>query len=280
MRTVEESGGQYHVLVIIADGQVTSSTNGGISSQEKATIEAIVAASEYPLSIVLVGVGDGPWDLMRQFDDHIPARSFDNFQFVNFTEIMAKNVDVPKKEAMFALAALMEIPQQYKATIELELLGRKTGRLPHRNVLPPPPAVLLADRLVSGQMHGFAPSQASTFASSQGFQYPGMEKFSLQGSNNYGSGSRTLPKSPPMAYPPTPTAAYPPPPSPHGYPAQHSQECSTSRDVGSDSLCPVCMTEKRDMAFNCGHQTCRNCSKDLQTCPLCRQKITTRLRLY
>ncbi|KAF5743715.1 E3 ubiquitin-protein ligase RGLG2-like [Tripterygium wilfordii] len=123
---VEQSRGQYHVLVIIADGQVTRSVdtnNGHLSPQEKKTVDAIVKASEYPLSIILVGVGDGPWDMMKEFDDNIPARGFDNFQFVNFTEIMSKNVDRSRKEAEFALKALMEIPSQYKATLELNLLG-------------------------------------------------------------------------------------------------------------------------------------------------------------
>ncbi|OIT29943.1 e3 ubiquitin-protein ligase rglg1 [Nicotiana attenuata] len=119
---VEQSGGQYHVLLIIADGQV-----GQLSPQEKRTVEAIVKASQYALSIVVVGVGDGPWDMMREFDDNIPARAFDNFQFVNFTEIMSKNADRSRKEAEFALAALMEIPSQYKATLELNILGARRG---------------------------------------------------------------------------------------------------------------------------------------------------------
>ncbi|GFP92808.1 E3 ubiquitin-protein ligase rglg2 [Phtheirospermum japonicum] len=123
---VDQSGGQYHVLLIIADGQVTRSVDtevGRLSPQEQKTVEAIVRASEYPLSIVVVGVGDGPWDVMREFDDNIPARVFDNIQFVNFTEIMSRNVGLPQKEAEFALAALMEIPLQYRATLELHLLG-------------------------------------------------------------------------------------------------------------------------------------------------------------
>ncbi|KAM3192382.1 hypothetical protein ACQJBY_069548 [Aegilops geniculata] len=122
----DSTGGQYHVLLIIADGQVTRSVDtqsGQLSPQERDTIDAIVKASHFPLSIVLVGVGDGPWDMMHKFDDNIPARSFDNFQFVNFTEIMSKSIAADRKEAEFALSALMEIPTQYKATLDLQLLG-------------------------------------------------------------------------------------------------------------------------------------------------------------
>lgn len=83
MSIVGESRGQYHVLLIIADGQVTRSVdtpNGQLSSQERQTVDAIVRASYYPLSIVVVGVGDGPWDMMKEFDDNLPERAFDNFQ--------------------------------------------------------------------------------------------------------------------------------------------------------------------------------------------------------
>ncbi|XP_073124150.1 E3 ubiquitin-protein ligase RGLG3-like isoform X2 [Henckelia pumila] len=142
---VDSSGGQYHVLLIIADGQVTRSVDtrfGQFSPQESSTIDAIVEASKYPLSIIVVGVGDGPWDTMKQFDDNIPARDFDNIQFVNFTEIMSKNIPLAQREAEFALWALMEIPSQYKATLELGLLGRRRGNST-KDPLPPPSAANL-----------------------------------------------------------------------------------------------------------------------------------------
>lgn len=92
----------YHILLIICDGGVTN---------KQETIDAIVEASHYPLSIICVGVGKGPWHIMQEFDDEIPKRNFDNFQFVNFHETMieCENVDVE-----FAKRCLMEIPDQYE----------------------------------------------------------------------------------------------------------------------------------------------------------------------
>ncbi|KZV32887.1 hypothetical protein F511_01398 [Dorcoceras hygrometricum] len=130
---VDSSGGQYHVLLIIADGQVTRTVDTGpgqFSPQERSTIDGIVKASMYPLSIVVVGVGDGPWDTMREFDDNIPARAFDNFQ----------DIPLAQREAEFALGALMEIPSQYKATLELQLLGKRRGTNTTIYPLPPPSA--------------------------------------------------------------------------------------------------------------------------------------------
>ncbi|XP_068474372.1 E3 ubiquitin-protein ligase RGLG5-like isoform X1 [Phaseolus vulgaris] len=232
MTIVEQSGGQYHVLLIIADGQVTRSVDtqhGNLSPQERNTIDAIVKASEYPLSIVLVGVGDGPWDMMREFDDNIPSRAFDNFQFVNFTEIMTKNVDSTRKETDFALSALMEIPSQYKATIEHGILGGRRGHSPDRVALPPP-------------LYGRTSSNINTKSTR---------------SNSF------------QQRPPTRTS----------YDNSVHTEASAS-SLYDNKVCPICLTNSKDMAFGCGHQTCCECGEDLQYCPICRRTIHTRIKLY
>ena len=100
----------YHILVIIADGQVTE--------QEK-TAEALVEASKYPISIVVIGVGDGPWNLMEKFDDELPKRTFDNFQFVNFNQTLSSVPAGRNPDSAFACAALMEIPEQFKLIKQL-----------------------------------------------------------------------------------------------------------------------------------------------------------------
>lgn len=214
---VARSKGQYHVLVIIADGQVTRNPDvphGFLSPQEHATIEAIVNASHYPLSIIMVGVGDGPWDAMQQFDDCIPQREFDNFQFVNFTKIMSAKTEEKKKEATFALAALMEIPFQYRATLGLRSAEKQREMICGARILPPPREVIEWD------------SKAA------------------------------------LSYPSAASS------EPAGY------------SIPVEQACPICFTNPRNMAFGCGHLTCKDCGATLSTCPMCRAPITTRVKLF
>jgi len=110
IRTVAVSK-SYHILVIIADGQVDN---------EKATAQAIIEASDYPLSIIMIGVGDGPWAMMEKFDDELVDRKFDNFQFVPYSHIMER---AENREVTFSIAALQEIPDQYAAIKRFGLLG-------------------------------------------------------------------------------------------------------------------------------------------------------------
>lgn len=232
MNIVEERGGLYHILLIIADGQIAESKNDGfdqLSYQEQKTIETIVKASEFPLSIIVVGVGDGPWDMMKKFDDSIPERSFDNFQFVNLTEIMSKNMPQSKKESEFALAALMEIPSQYTAILNLGLLGDRAAKSPKRIPLPPPYR-----------------NYATAFSGSNGFRSTSFQQSVLLHSAY---------NSIPAPTPPAASAAF------------YSQICS------------VCMMNPKDMAFDCGHQTCNGCGLSLQPCPICNRHITERIKL-
>lgn len=99
----------------------------------------------------MVGVGDGPWDAMQQFDDSIPQREFDNFQFVNFTKIMTLNMEIAKMEAAFALSALMEIPFQYKATQALKPIEKRARKVGVPLILPPPPQVIKMDNSVNSE---------------------------------------------------------------------------------------------------------------------------------
>jgi len=111
----------YHILVIIADGQVTDQSSTG------ATAQALAEASKYPLSIITVGVGDGPWHAMKSYDDELPARNFDNFQFVEYASKCVPGMRSPtsqcKLDAGFALHALMEIPDQYQLIKDTGLLN-------------------------------------------------------------------------------------------------------------------------------------------------------------
>ena len=56
---------------------------------------------------------------MNKYDDKLPGRQFDNFQFVDYHSVTKK---AWRSDLIFAAQALMEIPDQYKAIRALGLI--------------------------------------------------------------------------------------------------------------------------------------------------------------
>ena len=118
---MEDGAYPYHILLILSDGE--------INHNKPDNLRAIKEASKYPISIITVGVGDGPWGTMDTFDDEVPGRNFDNFQFVDFHKTVLSMDDITQEdEDEFATAALQEIPEQYMKIKELGLMNAKVER--------------------------------------------------------------------------------------------------------------------------------------------------------
>ncbi|EFO65522.1 Copine I [Giardia lamblia P15] len=104
---------QFYILVILTDGDV---------SDVELDMKALIKASNYPLEIIAIGFGDGPFKTMKIFDDKVRDRKFDNFQFVNFTEIERKSVKCENPELILATAMMQELPDAYKCIKKLKYL--------------------------------------------------------------------------------------------------------------------------------------------------------------
>jgi len=95
----------YHILLILTDGCI---------HDMNVTKDLIVEASHFPLSIIIVGIGDADFSMMVELDsdDQIlrnsrgQAAARDIVQFVEFNEF--KNMDVSR----LAEEVLQEVPDQ------------------------------------------------------------------------------------------------------------------------------------------------------------------------
>lgn len=107
-----EDTGDYHIMVILTDGH---------PSDFRRDAAAVCRASNYPLSIVAIGLGDGPFDMMDAFDDSLTNRRFDNFQFVDCNNILSIS-DQKVADEQLAIDALQEIPSQFATICDLGML--------------------------------------------------------------------------------------------------------------------------------------------------------------
>ncbi|OQS06507.1 E3 ubiquitin-protein ligase RGLG2-like [Thraustotheca clavata] len=299
---VQQNNMAYHILVIIADGQVTRSVDtpdGQFSKHEQETINAINFASNFPLSIIVVGVGDGPWDMMHIFDDKLQNRRFDNFQFVDFDGVTRGISDPRRMETQFALNALMEIPDQYHLVRQLNLMSASN----HLQI-PSVPVV---------------PSPYIDAAASNSFSYPGPNINSLPSYPNpsFSSNSTSftpsyapnpIPKAIPVYQPSAPVPAVPIGPQKQCHvctyfnpiTATRCEVCTAALSTNAPrmttpadthlvesmhaiheaQLCPICQDKMKDTVFQCGHETCDSCSTQISQCPICRVPISTRIHRY
>ena len=75
-----QSTGRFTVLVLLVCGM----DEAELAVREQ-TMRTVLAAAAVPLSIVIIGIGDGPWTFMRHLDDGLTRRKFDNGAWHNNT---------------------------------------------------------------------------------------------------------------------------------------------------------------------------------------------------
>eukprot|EP00897_Mesotaenium_endlicherianum_P008552 jgi/Mesen1/7725/ME000407S06942 len=208
---------------------------------------------------------------------------------------MSSYLPEKEKEAQFALAALMEIPHQYKACQARRLLGQRTGRMPNKMALPPPATVPAP--MPYGQQPSYptpAPYGQQPYPTlaphGQKPSYPTPAPYGQATPAPYGQQSypTPAPHGQQPSYPtPSPYGQQPsyPTPAPHGQqpsyptpapygqqpystpaggayaggyqagqPPQYQAPPPQGSSYGGESMCPVCRTNRKNMAFQCGHQ--------------------------
>jgi hypothetical protein len=115
---------RFHLLIIISDGQISKDLK-----QEH--INLLREVANHPLSIVCIGVGDGPFDDMVNFDDNVAGR-VDIFNFVNYNKVCGRDDEL-------MLQVLMEVPDHYYSAQQRLGYTPKYGPLTGKSVMESPP---------------------------------------------------------------------------------------------------------------------------------------------
>lgn len=96
-------------------------------------IQAIIAASHLPMSIVIVGIGNADFSSMNELDSDNGllsvdgrAASRDIVQFVPFRDFL-NQPDMQRASAELARALLAEIPNQLVSFMKTKGIAPKTG---------------------------------------------------------------------------------------------------------------------------------------------------------
>ena len=112
------------ICLIIADGQVSMSARA-------ATEAALNEAAHYPISVIIVGVGDGPWDKLEALDSGwSQTRAIDNVCFVELSKVAAEARQRGESiDEALARECLREMPTFISEAKRLKLFGSKWSQV-------------------------------------------------------------------------------------------------------------------------------------------------------
>ncbi|RXG51286.1 GTPase Era, mitochondrial [Armadillidium vulgare] len=131
-------GDKYFILLMITDGIITDMPM---------TKEAIVKASNLPLSIIIVGVGNADFNAMEELDGDVIRVSSngkyaerDIVQFVPFRNFLRKKGDRGSARQRLAKEVLAEVPDQLLSYMKVNNIPPQPSKV-QAEALPPDPTM-------------------------------------------------------------------------------------------------------------------------------------------
>ena len=94
---------KFHILMIVTDGVI---------SDMNKTIDEIVRGSDYPMAIIIVGVGDADFDSMETLDgddEALYSQAYRKYMAADIVQFVPFN-DYKSNPHMLAKETLMEVP--------------------------------------------------------------------------------------------------------------------------------------------------------------------------
>ena len=115
LESVRKHAREMSILFLITDGELSDEFR-------YESMQAIIDASSYPLSIVIIGVGDGPWCDMNKLSRHLVNKcKFDNLSFFEYHQL-CKHSNSRALDFEFGLKAFMKLPQQLRILKQLNYI--------------------------------------------------------------------------------------------------------------------------------------------------------------